>query len=521
MGIHIIKMPDIGEGIAEVELVEWHVQPGDQVAEDQLLADVMTDKATVEVPSPVVGKVVSLGGQPGDVMAVGSELIRIEVEGAGNATGASPAPAARQESSPAAPAEAAAASAQAEGSGSPASAGEARSAASASDRLAASAPPHRAAEAASPAASRTSTHAASRAGSLSGVAGSSGAVDVRFALTGASESPANEAGAQAGASSRVQDGGEDAHPRHARGSAAPVGALRERGEKPLASPAVRQRAADQGIDLRFVPATGKAGQITHEDLEAYAARGKAPASPAAAAPGYAERSGEHAVPVIGLRRRIAQKMQEAKRRIPHFSYVEEVDVTELEALRARLNARFGAQRGKLTLLPFLIRAVVLAVRDFPQINARFDDEAGVITQYEPVHMGVAAQTDAGLMVPVLRHAEAHDLWSCAHEVARLADEARTGKVARDEISGSTITITSLGPLGGIVSTPVINYPEVAIVGVNRIVERPVILGGAVVARKMMNLSSSFDHRVVDGMHAAEFIQVVRGYLECPATLFVE
>jgi 2-oxoisovalerate dehydrogenase E2 component (dihydrolipoyl transacylase) len=332
---------------------------------------------------------------------------------------------------------------------------------------------------------------------------------------------AGASGPQAGRSGLAQERSGDAHLGQGRGSAAPAGALRERGEKPLASPAVRQRAADQGIDLRFVPATGKAGQITHEDLEAYVARGKAPASPAAAAPGYAERSGEHAVPVIGLRRRIAQKMQEAKRRIPHFSYVEEVDVTELEALRARLNARFGAQRGKLTLLPFLIRAVVLAVRDFPQINARFDDEAGVVTQYGPVHMGVAAQTEAGLMVPVLRHAEAHDLWSCAHEVARLADEARTGKVARDEISGSTITITSLGPLGGIVSTPVINYPEVAIVGVNRIVERPVILGGAVAARKMMNLSSSFDHRVVDGMHAAEFIQAVRGYLECPATLFVE
>ena len=214
-------------------------------------------------------------------------------------------------------------------------------------------------------------------------------------------------------------------------------------------------------------------------------------------------------------------MQESKRRIPHFTYVEEIDVTELESLRARLNALHGAERGKLTLLPFLARAMVLALREFPQINARYDDDAGVVTQYGAVHLGVAAQTPSGLMVPVLRHAETLDLWSCAAEVARLAEAARQGKAARDELSGSTITLTSLGALGGIVSTPVINHPEVAIVGVNRVVERPVFQAGQVVARKLMNLSSSFDHRVVDGMHAAEFIQCIRRYLECPALLFVE
>src|SRR5665647_1463564 len=236
---------------------------------------------------------------------------------------------------------------------------------------------------------------------------------------------------------------------------------------------------------------------------------------------YAERNDEVAVPVIGLRRKIAQKMQDSKRRIPHFTYVEEIDVTELEALRTKLNAKWGAQKGRLTPLPLLMRAVVLALRDFPQINARFDDDAGVVTRSGAVHLGIATQTEAGLMVPVVRHAEARDLWACAAEITRLAEAARTGKATREELSGSTITITSLGALGGIVSTPVINAPEVAIIGVNRIVERPMIRGGAVVARQMMNLSSSFDHRVVDGLHAAEFVQAIRGLLECPATLFVE
>jgi len=225
--------------------------------------------------------------------------------------------------------------------------------------------------------------------------------------------------------------------------------------------------------------------------------------------------------VIGLRRKIAQKMQEAKRRIPHFTYVEEIDMTELETLRTVLNSKWGKQRGKLTILPFLMRAMVLAVRDFPQINARYDDEAGIVTQYGAVHIGVATQTEHGLIVPVVRHAEALDLWGSAAEVVRQADGARTGKAAREDLSGSTITLTSLGTLGGIVSTPVINHPEVAIVGVNRMVPRPMVRGGAVVVRQMMNLSSSFDHRVVDGMHAAEFIQTIRGYLECPATLFTE
>ena len=432
MGIHVIKMPDIGEGIAQVELVAWHVKPGDTVTEDQVLADVMTDKATVEIPSPVRGTVAALGGDVGQMMAVGSELIRLEVEGAGNFSGGSKTAPAQAAPVPA-PAPALAAAPEGKEEAAP-------------------------------------------------------VIAVR-------EQPR--------APSRVQSVPE-----------------RAPGEKPIASPAVRRRAWDLGIELQYVHGSGPAGRIVHEDLDVYlASRGQAPRRTASTA--YTERHGEQAVPVIGLRRQIAQKMQEAKRRIPHFTYVEEVDVTELEALRAQLNARHAAARGKLTLLPFIARALVLAVRDFPQMNARYDDEAGVVTRHEAVHLGIATQTDPGLMVPVLRHAEAHDLWSCAAEIARLAEAARSGKATREQLTGSTLTITSLGPLGGIVTTPVINHPEVAIVGINRVVERPVIRNGAVVGRQLMNLSSSFDHRVVDGVDAAKFVQAVRALLESPALLFVE
>jgi 2-oxoisovalerate dehydrogenase E2 component (dihydrolipoyl transacylase) len=445
MGIHVIKMPDIGEGIAEVELVAWNVKVGDNVVEDMNLADVMTDKATVEIPSPVHGKVLALGGKVGDVMAVGSELIRIEVEGAGNV---------KEGAAPSAPAAAA-----------PAPTPKAAPA-PASAPVAASAP----------------------------------------APVSASPAPAPKAAP-------------------ARAPVAAAGAqkiTRAVGDKPIASPAVRNHAWDLGIDLQHVMGTGTAGRITHEDVDAYAARGLVGGTGASGADTrYAQRTEEEAIPVIGLRRKIAQKMQDAKRRIPHFTYVEEIDVTELEALRGKLNQKHGATRGKLTMLPFIMRAVVLAVRDFPQMNARFDDEAGVVTRHSAVHLGMATQTEAGLMVPVLQHAETLDMWATAAEVSRLAAGARTGKAAREELTGSTITITSLGALGGIVTTPVINSPEVAIVGVNRVVERPMIRDGLVVARKMMNLSSSFDHRVVDGIHAAEFVQVIRGYLEAPATLFVD
>lgn len=454
MGIHIIKMPDIGEGIAEVELVGWHVQVGDTVAEDQPLADVMTDKATVEIPSPVVGKVVALGGSVGDVMAVGSELIRLEIEGAGNARpdDAPPAPAPARDDVPA---------------------------------------PTRA-----PAAQPVTPPAVDTASKPGGIAG-------QLAQDIEAGAPSAQGAAMPGTGTRA---------------AAPAPA-RQQGERPLASPAVRKRAWDLGVELRFVHGTGPAGRILHEDLDAYL-QGQG-AVIRQAAPGYRERRDEQQVPVVGLRRKIAQKMQESKRRIPHFSYVEECDVTDLEDLRVQLNRKYADTRGKLTLLPLLARAMVIALRDFPQINARYDDEAGVVTRYGAVHLGVATQTDAGLIVPVLRHAEARDIWSIGAEINRLAQAVRSGKAERDELSGSTITISSLGPLGGIVSTPVINHPEVGIVGVNRIVERPALRQGAVVARKLMNLSSSFDHRVVDGMDAAQFIQAVRELLEHPALLFVE
>ena len=446
MGIHVIKMPDIGEGIAEVELAEWRVKVGDVVVEDQALVDVMTDKATVEIPSPVAGKVLALSGVAGQVLAVGSEVIRIEVEGAGNLKDA----AATQSAAPVVAAPVATAVKSAE-------------------RTAPSAP-------ARPVASAATT-----------------APRVTAPLT-----PAPSA-------QRPED-------------------------RPIASPSVRRRAWELGVDLQSVAGSGPGGRITQADLDASTTHA-AHAAPGARAPyvpssssaplGYAERHDELDIPVIGLRRRIAQKMQESKRRIPHFTYVEEVDVGELELLRARLNATWANKRGKLTMLPFLMRAVVLAVREFPQMNARYNDEANVVTQYGAVHLGVAVQTDVGLMVPVVQHAEARDMWSSAAEVARLAEVARTGKVTRGELTGSTITITSLGALGGIVSTPVINYPEVGIIAINRVVERPVIRNGAVVARQMMNLSSSFDHRVVDGQYAAQFVQAMRGLLECPAMLFVD
>lgn len=399
MSVHVVKVPDIGEGIAEVELVEWHVNAGDAIRADQPLADLMTDKATVEVPSPVSGRVLALGAKAGDKLAVGSELIRLEVDGGG----------------------------------------------------------------------------------------------------------------------AVDDGKTVVAPPVATGTTAAAAATPSSIEKPLASPSVRRHARELDIDLSRVPGSGPDGRVVHDDLVRYASRGSVKTE---GVPRYAELSDEHAVAVIGLRRQIALRMRDSLR-IPHFTYVEEIDVTELEALRAQLNEERGKGRGRLRVLPFLMRAIVLAVRSFPQMNARFDDEKGIVTRYRAVHLGVATQTESGLMVPVVRHAEARDLWSSAAEVARLAEAARTGKATREELSGSTITITSLGPLGGIVTTPVINPPEVAIVGVNRIVERPVIRSGAIVPRKLMNLSSSFDHRVLDGQQAAGFVQALRRYLECPALLFVD
>ncbi|MCW5632608.1 MAG: 2-oxo acid dehydrogenase subunit E2 [Rubrivivax sp.] len=420
MSVHTVRMPDIGEGIAEVEVVEWLVKPGDEVAEDQILCHVMTDKASVEIPSPVAGRVLELGSDVGRMLAVGSMLIRIEVDESGQPAAApGPRASAPPPSSP---------------------------------------PPPAPAPAPSPAATTARGPAPVGASSL--------------------------------ASSTTAD-------------------------RTLAAPAVRQRARALGIDLAAVNGTGPDGRVLHADLDALQARAPSPAAPRAA-----RTDATREVKVIGLRRKIAQKMQESKRRIPHFTYVEEVDVTELLALRDELNRQHAAARGELSPLAFIARAVVRAVADFPQANARFDDDAGVLTLHEAVHLGVATQTDGGLMVPVLHQAQAMDLWATSAAIARLAAAARAGKATREELAGSTITLTSLGKLGGIVSTPVINHPEVAIVGVNRIVARPVVREGILQVRQMMNLSSSFDHRVVDGAVAAAFIQQVRRLLEHPAMLFM-
>ena len=419
MSTHTIKVPDVGEGIAEVELVVWHVKPGDVVAEDQSLADVMTDKASVEIPSPVAGRVQSLGGEVGQMLAVGGVLIMIETDADAVSTAA--------------------------------------------------APPAAAAPAAAPI-----------------VTPATAAPHARVAPV-ASTLPAPAAAAV---------------------------------DRPIASPAVRRRAWELGVDLNDVKASGTAGRIRLADLDA-APRSAVPAAALDERPQLeAPTDSVETIRVLGLRRRIAMQMQESKRRIPHFSYVEELDVTEAEALRAALNARWAKTRGHLTLLPLLMRAMVLAVRDFPQINARFDDDTGVITRHQAVHLGVATQTENGLMVPVVMQAQTLDLWGLAAAVARLADAARAGRATRAELSGSTLTISSLGALGGIVSTPVINRPEVAIVAVNRIVEKPVVRGGHIVVRQTMNLSSSFDHRVVDGADAARYVQALRALMETPALLFV-
>lgn len=437
MGEHVIKMPDVGEGIAEAELVEWHVKVGDLVREDAVLAAVMTDKATVEIPSPVNGEVLWLGAEIGDTVAIGSPLIRLKVEGEGSVESSAPV----EEKKAEAPAQ-----------------------------------------------------------------------------TAASKPMLVEPPAEPGAPVRLMTpraSGEALRnhaPRMHRPSVA-----RAEGEKPIASPAVRLRAREAGIDLRQVPGTGPGGRITHDDLDAFFAHGPQ----VAREPVLTPKTSVETIKVVGLRRKIAEKMAVAKSRIPHITYVEEVDVTVLEDLRSALNANKRSDRSKLTLLPFLMRAMVKAIAEHPHLNALYDDETGIIHQHAGVHIGIATQTGSGLVVPVVRHAEALDLWGCAAELNRLAEAAKTGTAARDDLSGSTITITSLGAMGGVATTPIINHPEVAIIGVNKIMMRPVWNGSTFIPRKMMNLSSSFDHRVIDGWDAAVFIQRIKTLLETPAMIFVE
>ena len=446
MAKFIFNMPDIGEGIAEAEIVAWHVKPGDRIEEDQEFVDMMTDKATVPLESPVTGTVLQVAGEVGDMVAIGSTLVVIEVEGEGAEALAE-----------------AEAEAEAEGG---------------SDQTEPVAETHE------------SEPNPVRPEPVQGPSSTS--------------TPASEEKSEASASSARTDHSDASH------------------AKVLATPAVRQRGRDLWVDLAQVK-PAEDGRIRHADLDAFltynAGGGFAPSGKARA---------DEQVRVIGLRKRIAQNMAEAKRNIPHFTYVEECDVTELERLRGQLNEARGSGEGsrpKLTMLPLLISAICKTLPQFPMINARYDDEGGVVTRYGAVHLGMAAQTDGGLMVPVIRDAQAKNLWQLASEIGRLAEAARSGKASSAELSGSTLTVTSLGPLGGVATTPVINRPEVAIIGPNRIVERPMFVpdgmgGERIEKRKLMNISISCDHRVVDGHDAASFVQAIKRLLESPALILI-
>ena len=548
MGRFIFKLPDVGEGTAEAELVAWHVKVGDTVAEDQIVADVMTDKATVELTSPVAGVVTALHGEPGQMMAVRGPLAEFEVEGEGNA--AADEPAAAPVATAPEPAPVAVEAPKAEAAAAPVAAaganhvfklpdvGEGTAEAELvgwhvkvgdavqEDQILAEVMTDKATvELTSPVSGVVVA--------LHGEAGQQIAVGgplVSFKVEGkgnvaeapaAAQAPAPKAEKAAPAPVVAPAAKPAAAPK---ADAKPVPALtgRQPGERPLASPAVRNRARDLGIDLVFVPGSGPASRIEHADLDAFVARGGTFA-PATASGGslYAKAEGANEVRIIGLRRKIAEKMAESVRRIPHITYVEDIDMTAVEELRAHLNAQNkGTGRAKLNVLPFIARAIVVALKDQPNINATYDDEAGVLTQHNAVHLGIAAQTPNGLMVPVVRHAEARDAYDTAEEIARVSGAAKDGSAKREELSGSTITITSLGTLGGVVHTPIINHPEVAIVGPNKIEERVVVRNGQMVVRKMMNLSSSFDHRIVDGHDAAVFVQKIKNLLENPATLWM-
>ena len=432
MGTFAFKMPDIGEGVVEGEVVEWMVAVGDTVKEDDPILSVMTDKATVEIPSPVDGTVTKVVGEAGDILPVGVVCIEFEVEGAGNASASDDAPAAK--------------------------------------------------EAPAPAAKESKPEPAP---------------EVAPAPTPAPKAAATPAPA-----------------------AAPV--ARAPGTKALASPAVRQRAREANISLDHVAGSGPAGRISHADLDAHIAGGAAGASRAAPMGGRArtELNGTEAMKVIGLRRKIADSMIASYSSIPHFSYFEEVDVTALEELRQHLNATRPEGAPKLTYLPFIMQALVKALAQRPECNALYDDEANIVTRHEAINLGIATQTDRGLFVPVVKHVEAMDIWQSATEMGRVTGATREAKAGVEDLTGSTFTITSLGRLGGLGATPIINKPEVGILGVHNAKDRAVVRDGAVVIRRMMNLSSSWDHRVVDGHDGATLVQLVKTYLENPATIFM-
>ena len=430
MGKFEFKLPDIGEGVVEGEIVEWMVAVGDTVKEDDPILSVMTDKATVEIPAPCDGVVASIVGEAGDILPVGGVCIVFDVDGEGNASEAS--------------------------------------------------------EASEPVAEKPEP------------AEEKAPVEEKAAAPPAPELP----------------------PVAAQPATAPV--ARAAGTKALASPAVRQRARAANIDLQLVAGSGPAGRISHADLDRHIAGGAAAATPSMPMGGVAKvaRNGTEDIKVIGLRRKIADGMMSSYSTIPHFSYFEEVDVTELEALRQHLNATRPEGAPKLTYLPFIMQALVKALAQRPECNAVYDDEAGVVTRHEAINLGIATQTDRGLYVPVVKHVEAMDIWQAAAEMGRVTQATRDGKAGVDDLTGSTFTITSLGRLGGLGATPIINKPEVGILGVHNAKDRAVVHNGHVVVRRIMNLSSSWDHRVVDGHDGASLVQLVKSYLEHPATIFM-
>ena len=473
MSQFVFKLPDLGEGTVEAEIVSWRVKPGDQVAEDDVICEVMTEKAAVELPSPVTGRVVSTTGQPGDMVPVGAALIVFET-GAGAGAGSAVA-----------------------------------------------------AKAAAPAASANGMASGSGAKGATPTGGKGSAA----AANAATPAKADKVVAAAAARPAAAVGASPAALAASNGAAGVAQLPGHRG-RVATSPAIRRRAHEAGVDLSKVPGSGPNGRIVREDFEAYVEQrvghapppGALPRSPRRCVrgpPPVADGAATEEIKVIGLRRLIAQRMSEAKRNIPHFAYVEEMDVTDLEALRRHLNSKLAKGAPSLTYLPFLVLALVRVLKEFPQANAQYDAERGVIIRHRAVHVGVATQTPEGLKVPVVRDAQALSLWELAAEMRRVTEAARTNKATRDELTGSTITVTSLGKLGGIASTPIINAPEVSIIGVNRAVERPVVLNGGITIRRMMNLSSSFDHRFVDGYDAAALIQALKEHIEHPATIFID
>jgi 2-oxoisovalerate dehydrogenase E2 component (dihydrolipoyl transacylase) len=476
MSRHVVKLPDLGEGTVSSEIVAWHVKVGDEVQEEQPMVEMSTDKAVVEMPAPVSGRVVSLGGEPGDHIAVGAELIVLDT-----AVGAS----AQNASSPSAPSPTL-----------PRAAGEGEDVAIAADGATTARKP--------PAA----TPARTPSNPQSAIPVSSTPVPSPIPIP----SPAERG--------RVREG--------AAASAGREGASKETGAaksgRLMASPATRRRARESGIDLTTVAGSGRDGRIQRQDLDAAINErtlGKAPATDTGRTESARRaRTETEEIRILGVRRVSAQRVSDSKRNIPHFAYVEEVDVTELERLRKHLNSKLPKGTSSYTYLPFVAMALVRVIEQFPKCNAQFDAERNVLVQHRGVHMGIATQTSDGLKVPVIRHAETLSLREVAAEIRRLSEAARNGTASRNELRGSTITITSLGKLGGIVSTPIINAPEVAIIGVNKAIERPVVLNGAVTVRLMMNLSSSFDHRFIDGFDAAETIQALKEKLEQPATIFM-